>query len=728
MARDVTSRFKDFRNFLYTDLVACACIPRVEIDGVVTEQLERRFFPAGTAEKVLTSNALERLLTFVTPTGIRSAHLAQQVETRKLHAFLAVLIVSKCDIEALASLTETLLVPQTWTDALSELAKLPIEHVGILRDVLGDVLTADLFFQKQHDFLAPIIEKNKEVRGQFRRVPYVREKLIGQGSFGRIYEVVVCPKYSSTIESTEIGVTALCLHMISTDLLFLQISPHHFKDDYSMSNGQELRLARKDFELNAKDNAHENERDVLHKIVRNAKQHCNIMESWGSLEIGSTYSLFMPLADCDLKQYMERYPSPPATLMQKAKLVQCAADLAGAIVFLHDELESQDYEKLSCFHMDLKPQNILVVINPINGNQQWKLSDFNMSRVKMKRRQTTEQLVLKGSTTFGDNVYDINKLFKRRIPDAANVSVTDYTINRRGTGTYLAPEACIEDHPVQAESDTWSLGCVISVVFSYLYGGHAAVTAYSELRGKEDIDRFFTFTGSNGPYKLKDAHVNEAVRKWHQDLRMNTKKRNPQEGTIFETLIKFLDRRVLLVDPDKRRETRAADVRDRLRDAFKAYHNKPIIATKNGPRSWGRYLSKTKLFQRRRSETESHSQNWKIQLSAAVKSCTFGPNAQPLVCLTDNKLTAYSLEHVLLSNDSNEFNYDLIRYGQVSPKNEWRHWSPNVGVSAQYILARTNHHEFDVCHPFLLLLDILTCFSVTSIALLILKATAANSS
>jgi serine/threonine protein kinase len=495
-----------------------------------------------------------------------------------------------------------------------------------------------------------------------------------------------------------------------------------------MSNDQELRLARKDFELNAEDRAHEKERDVLREIVRNAKKHSNIMKSLGSLEIGSTYSLFMPLADCDLKQYMERYPTPPATSTQKAKIVQCAVGLAGAIVYLHEELESQVYEKLSCFHMDLKPQNILVVINPATSEQQWKLSDFNMSRVKMKRKQTAEQLSLRRSITFSDKVYEINTLFKRRIPDAANVSVTDYTINRRGTGTYLAPETCIEGHPVQAESDTWSLGCVISVVFSYLFGGQEAVDAYSELRGKKEIDRFFTFTSSSGPYKLRNAQVSEAVKKWHQDLRMKTKKRNPQEGAIFEALIKFLDRSVLLVDPSRRRETKAGDVREQLINAFKAYRDMANPAPAPTPSPRPRWKSITKLFPRRQSEIEPQSQDWTIELPAAARSCAFGPNAQPLVCITDSVLTAYSLDHVLLSNGSSEFDDDLMTYGQASPRNKSRPWSPNVGVSSKYILARTEHNEFDVYVFFFLLSNILTCLSVTFTISLILKATMVNSS
>jgi hypothetical protein len=197
MAGIAASTFKDVRNSLYTDLGKHACVPQVDVDGTITEELERRFFPAGTAEKVLTFDALERLLRWVQPTGFRSTELAQLVETRKLHVFLAILIASQCDKDALSSFTKKLLTPRIWTNDLIDLAKLPAERIDSLREILCDDPTADIFFQKQHDFFAPIIEKNKETRSLYRRVPYVREKLIGQGSFGRIYEVVVRPSLLS---------------------------------------------------------------------------------------------------------------------------------------------------------------------------------------------------------------------------------------------------------------------------------------------------------------------------------------------------------------------------------------------------------------------------------------------------------------------------------------------------------------------------------------------------
>jgi hypothetical protein len=196
MARDT---FKGLRDSLYTSLTDHCCVPQVvDIDGSVADQLERRFFPAGTAAKVLTVSKLERLFTLVarqaghkSPLLSNSSQLAQQAGIRKLHEFIAILIISRCDIEALVSFTEKLVATQTWTAAEHALARLPAERRDTLRAILGDQVTADIFFQEQHDFFAAIIEKHKEIKGNFRRVPYVREKLIGQGSFGKIYEVVV---------------------------------------------------------------------------------------------------------------------------------------------------------------------------------------------------------------------------------------------------------------------------------------------------------------------------------------------------------------------------------------------------------------------------------------------------------------------------------------------------------------------------------------------------------
>jgi len=495
-----------------------------------------------------------------------------------------------------------------------------------------------------------------------------------------------------------------------------------------MVNDREKIFARKDFELNAEDRAYEKERDVLREIVRSAKQHNNIMKSLGSLENGSVYSIFMPLADCDLKQYMERNPAPPGSPTEKARIVQCSVGLAGAIVYLHEELESPAYEKLSCFHMDLKPQNILVVIDPASREMSWRLSDFNMSRVKMKRsrRPADEQMALKRSFTFNDNVYEINKIFKRRTPDTTDASASNFTINRRGYGTYLAPEACIEGYPLQAESDTWSLGCVISLIFSYLHGGQAAVTTFAELRyATKGLDSFFVFTGNGSDsHKLKNAHVNEAVKRWHNQLRMETKRRDADEGIIFERMIKFLGNDVLVVDPKQREKTTAKVIRERLIEAYNAFKSMALMGPVSPKISKSKFRLSGMISRIRGPESDLPSEDWRIHLSSAVKGCAFGPNAHPLVCVTETDLTVHSLEHVLLSAD--DFKDNLMTYGQASPQDSKRRWLPDVGVSAQYILAATDNHSFDVQFSKYVLATCADVYSATSTTYLSLVITIPN--
>lgn len=463
-----------------------------------------------------------------------------------------------------------------------------------------------------------------------------------------------------------------------------QISPHHFRDEHGLSNPEKLVLARKDFELS--DTAYEKERDVLREIVRNVKNNNNIMESWGSLQIGSTYSLFMPLADCDLHRYMETHPSPPDSFKNKAKLVQCAVGLAGAIVYLHEELETPNYEKLSCFHMDLKPQNILVIDR--NGQQQWKLSDFNMSRVKGQRKISSELVPPSRSATF----YEINNLFKQKKPDITN-SFTESTVNRRGAGTYLAPEACL-GYPLHAESDIWSLGCVMSVVLTYLHGGYAAVEEFSDLRSKkshDSFDRFFTLSRGKELCGISDVRINDGVLRWFRRLRTES---NKSEKLLFANLTRFLMANVFIVKPADRRGTKASHIREKLVDAFQVYSGMSEASAKppSTPKSPSRLLEIFRPSRTSKTGLSLRSLGPSISLATPIRACMFGPDAQPLICVTDRELVAYSVHHVSSADDMD----NIGAYGTASPHDKGRLWTTNVDVSTQLIIAATDHHEFDV--------------------------------
>lgn len=69
---------------------------------------------------------------------------------------------------------------------------------------------------------------------------------------------------------------------------------------------------------------------------------------------------------------------------QKTVVFGKTIGLVGALASLHEELkldptnEQPKSEQLQCYHLDLKPQNMLVFV--VNGNDIWKTTAFDISR------------------------------------------------------------------------------------------------------------------------------------------------------------------------------------------------------------------------------------------------------------------------------------------------------------------------------------------------------------
>jgi hypothetical protein len=190
--------FDACRNNLYQKLAVRACTPKVETDDTgTTINKHGVFYPAGTAKEVLSTENLEQLFTHVLASpscpnfSSTALELAQRVKSCKLHKFIAIMIVVNCDLKAMISFTSHLVAPRTLSEDVLKNITLPLENPTFAKSVLGNAATTDLFLEKQHEFLAPVIRKYEEVKGDFRRLPYVKEKLIGQGSFGTVYEVEV---------------------------------------------------------------------------------------------------------------------------------------------------------------------------------------------------------------------------------------------------------------------------------------------------------------------------------------------------------------------------------------------------------------------------------------------------------------------------------------------------------------------------------------------------------
>lgn len=189
------------------------------------------------------------------------------------------------------------------------------------------------------------------------RLPYLEETLKASGNFGTVYIVT--------------------------------IAKGHFRDPQTeAANQHPVTIARKDY-LVAKKSAADLE--VMRHILSADRACKNIVDYYGSIAIGlTTYSLFMPKAVYDLKDYMMvMHRTNPNPILDKAEFIKSAHGLAGGLNFLHNEMaSSQGGVKLVCYRMDLKPSNILIYLDTSSDEIRyiWKISDFGMSRVKVRRQ------------------------------------------------------------------------------------------------------------------------------------------------------------------------------------------------------------------------------------------------------------------------------------------------------------------------------------------------------
>ncbi|GIC92811.1 uncharacterized protein Aud_009284 [Aspergillus udagawae] len=284
------------------------------------------------------------------------------------------------------------------------------------------------FFTTQLHFCAIVLQEEKEVKYLEKEqrlcpLPYLRQELIGEGAFGQVFEV--------------------------------EIERHHMRSaSGDGENRKPTLLARKDFRLQ---HAFEEELKVLRKIMRRPERHDHLVPLLAILQHDTTYSLFFPLAACDLTTYFDRQHDPPGpgALDEKKALYHRGVALAGALAFLH-----RGFSDMSCYHLDLKPRNILVYNNAHMADEVWKITDFGLSRVRVKAQPPND----------GDSTMTIGV-----------------------QGTYLAPECAVAGAKVSALSDVWSFGCIFSLVLTFMVKGGKGINEFSTRRGEQpNGDLFYT--------------------------------------------------------------------------------------------------------------------------------------------------------------------------------------------------------------------------------------------
>ena len=168
------------------------------------------------------------------------------------------------------------------------------------------------------------------------------------------------------------------------------------------------------------------------------------------------------------------------------------------------------------YHLDIKPENILICADAFSVCGNWKISDFGASYLYPK-----------------DSVQELPP--------------------HPGLGTYEPPE-CQLELPQSQAYDLWSLGCIFLECTAWLIKGSDAIDEFAEDR-LNDVkvsgnmfkdDYFFTldFNESSTPVR---AMTRPAVIKWIRAL-----ERNPKCNEAISGLLHLIENGLLQVDQSKR--------------------------------------------------------------------------------------------------------------------------------------------------------------------------------
>lgn len=507
-----------------------------QIREQIYREMERRddsescFVTKGTAKKTLHRDNLQRFLgsillpehTAMDDFQINTEDFARIINARQLHDFLAILIFSKCSISMARTFTIKLVAdwPSVWRE--SPTCTLPSDREE-LRELLGNKVAADEFFTNQACFCPIVIRKGEGILFQTpkkQRLPYLEEKVHSIGEFG------------STIFK-------------------VRVAKGHFYDPRTKSaNLEPVEMARKEYILN--DGFHAKKQRQVMTILTSCSARCkNIVEIYGILDIGSiTYSLFMPIAICDLWTYMmDVKVREPSSNMEKADIIFSALGLARGLNFLHDEAKASNREELVEYQMGLHPGKILIFQEAQNGKAHdiWKISGFGLARVVSGHRGKDRE-----------EATGVNSLLDTAKP----------TLMEHRKVTYLAPELFYSDSSVGAKSDAWSLGCVISVIFAYLEDGFQGVADFENARlDHSDACGYDCFFVHSTGFSATKSHP--IVTSWHRKLIDQAHNRDSDEGDAVKFMLRYLEKSVLQIAQAKRHGFRK--VEEKLLETFRKY-------------------------------------------------------------------------------------------------------------------------------------------------------------
>ena len=417
----------------------------------------------------------------------------------------------------------------------------------------------------------------------------------------------------------------------------------------------------------------EAEGTTIKQFIQATKDHSNIVTTKASLEWGETYSLFFDLAKCSLWDYFmdKNNEDMLNTLEEKKKVFSRTIGLAGALHYLHDELKlDSTNERLQCYHLDLKPQNILVF--GTSGHEIWKISDFGISQIK--------RISPNKSQSAAEHHGSFLKMFQPKEPDEDPSSGVD---NARYGGTYAAPEAREKSDTVTRKSDVWSLACVITLVLTFLHDPSRGIAQFQKSRSRDRSHDWFFDSKALKPGSETKEILHVSVSDWLARLNDEASRRDESEARATKMATNLLKTHMFLKNQEDR--LTAKDVERELEKIQASFtelsesRSEPIT-----PRHGWRSVFGQLLPRPRPHKIPKPQASWRFDITRADKRCKFSADGQYL-CVASN--------HVIAIKPISDIKQSQTGTSFASPKD--KQWA-DFSVGSKYLCASLDSEYFEV--------------------------------
>ena len=423
----------------------------------------------------------------------------------------------------------------------------------------------------------------------------------------------------------------------------------------------------------------DDEGTTIKQIIQSVKGHRNIATTRASLERGNTYRLFFDLAERNLWQHFMENRDPVNTLEERQRIFSRTCGLASALAHLHEDLKLYSTNiPLHCYHLDLKPQNILVF--GTGDDQIWKISDFGMSQIKQIHPKETQDEV---------KHHLLDRIFQSTKPNEEPSSGVD---NSRYGGTYAAPEAKEKSDTVTRKSDVWSLGCVITLVITYLHDKSRGIKQFGRLRASDRSQDWFFDLKAYKASSDDSGILHSSVLEWFETLTREASRRGQQEAKAITNTVDLLRNKIFVRNEENRFSAKQVEKElETLVHSFKQpmpIPNTPIQPPSKRPVRILEILKilKIKLLSCFRGLPEIASPHgpWQLHIPHLSKRSTFSADGRFLGVANNDVMTIQPIVSIREGQEGSSFR-----------SQEDKPWA-DFSIGLEYLCSALNSEYFEV--------------------------------